>query len=117
MKDCWHDNWLYIEEENIAPILVGEWGGFMREPNLTWMTYMRELIGNYHLNHTFWCFNANSGDTGGLVKDDFTTWDADKYNFVKEVLWTENGKFVGLDHKIPLGSAGNGISLDEAKGL
>ena len=78
---------------------------------------MRELIGNYHLNHTFWCFNANSGDTGGLVKDDFTTWDADKYNFVKEVLWTENGKFVGLDHKIPLGSAGNGISLDEAKGL
>ena len=115
MKDCWHDNWLYIHEEEIAPLLIGEWGGFMREPNLTWMTYMRQLISNYHLNHTFWCLNANSGDTGGLLLDDFTTWDTEKYNFVKEVLWQENGKFVGLDHEIPLGE--NGITLKNAKGL
>ncbi|MCM1326572.1 MAG: cellulase family glycosylhydrolase [Bacteroidales bacterium] len=115
MEDCWHDNWFYIYEEDIAPLLIGEWGGFMREPNLTWMTYMRQLIGTYHLNHTFWCLNANSGDTGGLLLDDFTTWDSEKYNFVKEVLWQENGKFVGLDHAIPLGE--NGITLEEAKGL
>lgn len=114
MKDCWHDNWFYIYEENKAPLLIGEWGGFMREPNLTWMTHMRKLIGTYHLNHTFWCLNANSGDTGGLLKDDFVTWDTEKYNFVKEVLWQENGRFVGLDHAIPLGNSG--ISLSEAKG-
>ncbi len=114
-KDCWYDNWLYIYDEDIAPLLIGEWGGFMREPNLKWMTYMRELIGNYHLNHTFWCFNANSGDTGGMVLDDFVTWDEEKYAFVKEVLWQEDGKFVGLDHAIPLGE--NGITLEEAKGL
>ncbi len=88
----------------------------MAEPNITWMTYMRELIGKYRINHTFWCFNANSGDTGGLVKDDFVTWDDDKYNFVKEVLWQENGKFVSLDHKIKLGTDGNGISLGECYG-
>ncbi|MBO4510268.1 MAG: cellulase family glycosylhydrolase, partial [Lachnospiraceae bacterium] len=115
MKDCWHDNWFYIYEKNIAPLLIGEWGGFMREPNLTWMTYMRQLIKKYHLNHTFWCLNANSGDTGGLLLDDFTTWDTEKYNFVKEVLWQEGGKFVGLDHEIALGK--NGISLKDAKGL
>ncbi|MCM1186106.1 MAG: cellulase family glycosylhydrolase [Lachnoclostridium sp.] len=115
MEDCWGDNWFYIYEEDIAPLLIGEWGGFMREPNLTWMTYMRQLIGTYHLNHTFWCLNANSGDTGGLLLDDFTTWDSEKYNFVKEVLWQESGKFVGLDHAIPLGE--NGITLEEAKGL
>lgn len=117
MKDCWKDNWFYIYEDDIAPLLIGEWGGFMTEPNITWMTHMRTLIGNYHLNHTFWCFNANSGDTGGLVKDDFTTWDNEKYNFVKEVLWQENGKFIGLDHQIPLGPSGNGITLTEAHGL
>jgi len=112
-KDCWHDNWLYIQEENIAPLLIGEWGGFMREPNLTWMKYLRKLIKENRINHTFWCFNSNSGDTGGLVLDDFTTWDTEKYNFVKEVLWQQDGKFVGLDHEIPLGS--NGITLSEAK--
>ena len=115
IRDCWGDNWLYIQKENIAPLLIGEWGGYMKEPNLKWMTCMRKLIGEYHLNHTFWCYNANSGDTGGLVLDDFTTWDTEKYNFVKEVLWQENGKFVGLDHAIPLGE--NGISLSSAKGL
>ncbi|MBE5883789.1 MAG: glycosyl hydrolase family 5 [Lachnospiraceae bacterium] len=116
-EDCWHDNWLYIYEDGTAPLLIGEWGGFMREPNLTWMTHMRTLIKDYHLHHTFWCFNANSGDTGGLVLDDFTTWDEEKYAFVKEALWQENGKFVGLDHEIPLGTAGNGITLSEATGL
>lgn len=114
-RDCWDDNWLYITEDDIAPLLIGEWGGFMREPNLKWMTCMRRLIKEYHLNHTFWCYNANSGDTGGLVLDDFTTWDTEKYNFVKEVLWQEGGKFVGLDHAIPLGA--NGITLTAAKGL
>ena len=114
-KDCWQDNWLYIHTDNIAPLLIGEWGGFMEEPNLKWMTALRKLIKTNHLHHTFWCFNANSGDTGGLVLDDFTTWDEEKYEFVKEVLWQENGKFVGLDHAIKLGK--NGITLDEAKGL
>lgn len=115
IKDCWQDNWLYIHKDNTAPLLIGEWGGFMTEPNITWMTHMRKLIKTYHLNHTFWCFNANSGDTGGLVLDDFVTWDEEKYDFVKEVLWQEGGKFVGLDHEIPLGD--NGITLKKAKGL
>jgi len=109
--DCWKDNWFFIYENKTAPLLIGEWGGFMSEPNLTWMTYMRQLISKFKLNHTFWCYNANSGDTGGLVLDDFTTWDQEKYNFVKEVLWQKNGKFVGLDQETPLGS--NGISLQE----
>lgn len=115
MRDCWQDNWFYIYKNNTAPLLIGEWGGFMKEPNLKWMTCMRRLISENHLNHTFWCYNANSGDTGGLVLDDFSTWDEEKYAFVKEVLWQENGKFVGLDHKIALGE--NGITLKDAKGL
>ncbi len=112
-KDCWYDNWFYIQEQDIAPLLIGEWGGFMRDPNLKWMTYLRQLIKENKINHTFWCFNSNSGDTGGLVLDDFKTWDEDKYAFVKEVLWQQNGKFVGLDHEIPLGE--NGITLSDVK--
>ena len=103
MKECWRDNWFYIYEDKTAPILIGEWGGFMREPNLKWMTALRQLIGKYRLNHTFWCLNPNSGDTGGLFLDDYKTWDEDKYSFVKEVLWQEDGKFMGLDHAIQLG--------------
>ena len=115
-KDAWHDYWLYIAEDDIAPIFVGEWGGFMEGDNLKWMEYFRQLIAERHLHHTFWCFNANSGDTGGLVKDDFKTWDEEKYSFVKEVLWkNESGKFIGLDHAVPLGV--NGINLSDYDGV
>lgn len=115
-EDYWHEAWLYIDEEEIAPLLIGEWGGFMTGDNLVWMTYMRQLIAEYHLNHTFWCFNANSGDTGGLVLDDFVTWDEDKYAFVREVLWQDaDGNFIGLDHVIALGD--NGICLSDFSGL
>ena len=115
MDDYWYDYWFYIKDQNIAPILIGEWGGFMSGDNLTWMTYLRQLIGEYNLNYTFWCFNANSGDTGGLVKDDFVTWDEEKYAFVSEVLWkTSDGKPIGLDHEIALGA--NGVSLGTISG-
>ncbi|MCC8043268.1 MAG: cellulase family glycosylhydrolase [Oscillospiraceae bacterium] len=26
-EDVWHDNWFYIQENDIAPLLIGEWGG------------------------------------------------------------------------------------------
>ena len=48
--------------------------------------------------------------------DDFTTWDEEKYEFVKEVLWQNaDGQFIGLDHEIPLGV--NGIALNEYDGV
>ena len=37
------------------------------------------------------------------------TEDNEKYEFVKEVLWQEDGKFVGLDHEIPLGENGKAL--------
>ena len=37
--------------------------------------------------------------------------DEEKYDFVKEALWQKDGKFVGLDHQIPLGA--NGITLSD----
>jgi hypothetical protein len=55
--------------------------------------------------------NANSGDTGGLLNHDFQTWDEEKYEFLKPVLWQHEGRFVGLSHEVPLGS--KGMSLNE----
>lgn len=113
MADCWYDNWAFIHEENIAPILVGEWGGFMDGgDNEKWMTCIRDYMIEERIHHTFWCFNENSGDTGGLMYDNFSKWDEEKYALLKPALWqNDEGKFVGLDHQVPLGE--NGISLNE----
>lgn len=107
--DVWYPNWGFIMEENIAPLLIGEWGGFMDGgDNQKWMEALRDYIVENKVHHTFWCFNANSGDTGGLVGDDFRTWDEEKYALLLPSLWrAPNGEFVGLDHKIPLGGVGS----------
>lgn len=109
--DIWRDSWLYIKEQNIAPILIGEWGGNLDGgKNEQYLKYMADLIQENNLNHTFWCLNPNSGDTGGILGYDFSTVDEAKMNLVRPTLWqTESGKFIGLDHKIDLGKNGTHI--------
>ncbi|ABN54070.1 MAG TPA: endoglucanase [Hungateiclostridium thermocellum] len=116
LDDYWYDTWAYIHDQGIAPILIGEWGGHMDGgKNQKWMTLLRDYIVQNRIHHTFWCINPNSGDTGGLLGNDWSTWDEAKYALLKPALWqTKDGKFIGLDHKIPLGS--KGISLGEYYG-
>ena len=113
LDDYWYDTWAYIDEQGIAPLLIGEWGGHMDAgKNQKWMTLLRDYMIKNRINHTFWCINPNSGDTGGLIGNDWSTWDMEKYGLLKPALWqTKAGKFIGLDHAVPLGS--NGISLGE----
>ncbi|HOV26844.1 MAG TPA: cellulase family glycosylhydrolase [Pseudobacteroides sp.] len=129
-EECWRDNWAYIMEEGISPLLLGEWGGLteggdkLLDLNKKYLRCMRDYIieNKYQLHHTFWCINIDSADTGGLFTRDEGTpfeggrdlkWNDNKYdNYLLPTLWTNSeGKFVGLDHKIPLGK--NGISLSE----
>ncbi|MEV2239265.1 cellulase family glycosylhydrolase [Micromonospora sp. NPDC049891] len=117
-NDVWRPNWFYIHEQNIAPLLVGEWGGRLGQDARQdrWMTALRDLMIENGIHHTFWCLNPNSGDTGGLLLDDWASWDETKYNqMLKPALWQHNGKFVGLDHEVRLGGTGSttGMSLAE----
>ena len=113
LDDYWRDTWAYINEDDIAPLLIGEWGGHMDgKANQKWMTLLRDYMIDNHINHTFWCLNPNSGDTGGLLDTQFTGWDKAKYGLFEEALWqTASGKYIGLDHQTALGQ--NGLSLNE----
>ncbi|HAS78159.1 MAG TPA: glycoside hydrolase, partial [Ruminococcus sp.] len=114
LDDYWYDTWAYIEDQNIAPLLIGEWGGHMDGgKNQKWMELLRDYMIDNHINHTFWGLNPNSGDTGGLLSYDFMTIDEEKYGLFEESLWqtSKTGKYIGLDHKTALGK--NGISLSD----
>ena len=113
LDDVWYDSWFYLQDQEIAPLLIGEWGGFMDGgSNEKYLNIMAEFIAKNHINHTFWCINPNSGDTGGLLEGDWATWDAAKYNMMKKTLWSDSktGKFVGLDHEVPLGKSGETVT-------
>ncbi|MGN0580037.1 MAG: cellulase family glycosylhydrolase [Ruminococcus sp.] len=116
LDDYWYDTWAYINKEEIAPLLIGEWGGHMDGgKNQKWMELLRDYMIENHINHTFWCLNPNSGDTAGLLSYDFLSWDEEKYAMFEESLWQTQttGKFIGLDHQIPLGVNDTGISLSD----
>lgn len=111
-RDVWRPNWLYLKEKNIAPVLVGEWGGNLDGANNEkWMRELADSIKENNLNHTFWCVNPNSGDTGGILGYDFKTVDKAKMDLVRPTLWQDsNGKFIGLDHKVNLGANGTHVA-------
>ena len=123
LDDYWYDTWAYINAEDIAPELIGEWGGHMDgAENQKWMELLRDYMIENHINHTFWCLNTNSGDTGGLWKNiscgqqagsTQIEWEEEKYALMEKSLWqtNETGKYIGLDHQKALGN--NGLSLNE----
>lgn len=116
LDDYWYDTWAYIVEEDIAPLLIGEWGGHMDGgDNQKWMELLRDYMIKNHISHTFWCLNPNSGDTAGLLSYDFLSWDEKKYGMFEEALWQtqKTGKYIGLDHQQPLGVNNTGISLND----
>lgn len=123
LDDYWYDTWAYINAEDIAPELIGEWGGRMDgKENQKWMELLRDYMIKNHINHTFWCLNTNSGDTGGLwaglscgqqAGSTKITWEENKYALMEKSLWQtqETGKYIGLDHQVALGK--NGLSLSD----
>lgn len=116
LDDYWYDTWAYINDQDIAPLLIGEWGGHMDGgKNQKWMELLRDYMIDNHINHTFWCLNPNSGDTGGLLDSSFTVWDDEKYNLFEPSLWqtSKTGKYIGLDHQTPLGENGTGITITD----
>lgn len=98
-EECWYPNWYYIVDQNIAPMLIGEWGGKLKnDNNRKWLECLGSFIADKRLHHTFWAFNPNSADTGGLMLEDWKTVDEEKYAIIEPTLWKK-----GLDHVIPLG--------------
>ena len=70
----WDANWGYIAKSGIAPILLGEFGTKLEtSSDKQWLKTLVSYLGSTGMSYAYWSFNPNSGDTGGLVKDDWTT--------------------------------------------
>ncbi len=89
MVEGFRDHWGFIVENGIAPVLLGETGAHMDDAKDT--IYMDALF-NYldqlseaasgSANVTWWGWNPNSGDTGGLLANDWRTVHEDKLAYL-----------------------------------
>jgi aryl-phospho-beta-D-glucosidase BglC (GH1 family) len=74
LTDKFRQNWGFIAEEGIAPVLVGEWGSRLETAeDLRWARELSAYMTEHGVNWLWWSLNPNSGDTGGLFADDWET--------------------------------------------
>jgi endoglucanase len=70
----WDHFWGYLVKQNIAPVLVGEFGSTLANPlDVSWLKALMSYMDANGMSFTYWSWNPNSGDTGGIVGDDWYT--------------------------------------------
>ena len=88
LTEIWNENWGYLFRDGIAPVLLGEFGSKLETvSDQQWFDAMVEYLkgdldgdgdndleaGQEGISWTYWSWNPNSGDTGGILKDDWQT--------------------------------------------
>ena len=84
----WDKHWGYLFRENLAPVWLGEFGSQLQTTSdKQWATAMVDYLsgdlngngvnalqpGQKGISWTWWAWNPNSTDTGGILNNDWTT--------------------------------------------
>ena len=103
LPNVFRNAWGYIYEDNIAPIWVGEFGTKLQDPkDVVWFEAITSyLSGDFDNNGTidipagtgdmswaYWSWNPNSGDTGGILADDWRTINENKMAYLTPIEFT-----------------------------
>jgi endoglucanase len=80
LVQTWTKHWAYLQQEGIAPVLLGEFGGrsMGRDKAGQWQRALIDYVRRNDINFTYWSWTPDSGDTGGLLQDDWQTIDPSK---------------------------------------
>ena len=78
LPGIWNANWGYLRQSGAAPVLLGEFGTRLADTSdQQWYSTLIGYLGSSAANGandfswTFWSWNPNSGDTGGILQDDW----------------------------------------------
>lgn len=103
LPNVFRNAWGYIYEQGIAPIYVGEFGTKLSDPkDAVWLEALTSYLsgdfdnngsidipsGTEDMSWTFWSWNPNSGDTGGILADDWKSINQNKMVYLKPIEFT-----------------------------
>jgi len=85
LPPLWNATWGYLRAQNVAPVLLGEFGSRLDDTSdQQWFSTMLDYLGSTSadgandFSWTWWSWNPNSGDTGGILADDWLTVNTNK---------------------------------------
>ena len=85
----WDTGFGYLHDSNTAPILIGEFGAKNVGTDTTegrWIRQFANYLADKGMHWTYWSWNPNSGDTGGILTDDWTTTHPDKTALLQDLM-------------------------------
>jgi endoglucanase len=86
LESRWETGWNYIATKGTAPILIGEFGGRQVDASSKegiWQRKLVDYIRQKDLSFTYWSWNPNSADTGGILQDDWQSVQAAKQELLQ----------------------------------
>jgi aryl-phospho-beta-D-glucosidase BglC (GH1 family) len=96
----WTKYWGYLYQQNVAPVWVGEFGTTLASTrDQQWLTKLTAYMngdftgtgkstipaGQQGIDWTYWDWNPNSGDTGGILQDDWQTVNQQKMAYLTPI--------------------------------
>jgi endoglucanase len=80
LTGIWDRHWGYVSQEGIAPVLLGEFGGRSvgDDKEGVWQRNLVSYIRENNISYSYWTINPDSGDTGGLLLNDWQSIDKAK---------------------------------------
>jgi endoglucanase len=80
----WARHWAYLQADGIAPVLLGEFGGRSvgNDPDGQWQRTLAHYLKGHGISYTYWSWTPDSGDTGGLLENDWKTVDPSKLSIL-----------------------------------
>jgi endoglucanase len=85
----WDAYWGYLVKENIAPVLIGEFGTrYEAARDRQWLEAFVSYVRQNKLSWSFWSLNPDSGDTGGLLLDNWTDVNQAKQELLQRIQYS-----------------------------
>jgi endoglucanase len=89
LPGIWDKYWGYLYKQDVAPVMLGEFGTTLAsDVDRVWLRNLLAYSGSGSggISFTYWCWNPNSGDTGGIVGDDWVTVNQAKQDILQPYL-------------------------------
>ena len=85
----WQKHWAYLQQNGIAPVFVGEFGGPSMGQDIegVWQRTLVSFLHKQGISYAYWAWNADSGDTGGILQNDWKTVDQSKLDVLRAYQW------------------------------
>lgn len=85
MDAIWEAHFGYLVQKGFT-LVVGEFGGRYTDKDRIWQNAFVEYLLKKNMHNTYyWSWNPNSGDTGGILYDDWNTVNQDKMNLLRKL--------------------------------